>query len=126
VFNCSAPDTGNREVLAGYGTPAQQARRLRGLLDGGIRSCFAMTEPAVASSDATDIESSIRRDGDSYVIDGHTRYTTGAADPCCRMAIFMGKTDPDNADRYRPRRIRRAARGAGGALRCRRTCGRRR
>src|SRR5712672_4689885 len=101
VFNCSAPDTGNMEVLARYGTPEQKERWLKPLLAGEIRSCFAMTEPAVAWSDATNIESVIRREGDNYVINGHKWYTTGATDPRCRIIIFMGKTDPDNADRHR-------------------------
>jgi len=101
LFNCSAPDTGNMEVLARYGTREHQERWLRPLLAGEIRSCFAMTEPAVASSDATNIESSIVRDGDHYVINGRKWYTTNATDPRCKICIFMGKTDPDNPDRHR-------------------------
>jgi acyl-CoA dehydrogenase len=101
VFNCSAPDTGNMEVLWRYGTREQQERWLKPLLAGEIRSCFAMTEPAVASSDATNIESAIRRDGDHYVVSGRKWYITGATDPRCRISIFMGKTDPDNPDRHR-------------------------
>ncbi len=101
LFNCSAPDTGNMEVLARYGTREQQDRWLKPLLAGEIRSCFAMTEPAVASSDATNIESSIVRDGDHYVINGRKWYTTNATDPRCKICIFMGKTDPNNPDRYR-------------------------
>ncbi len=101
VFNCSAPDTGNMEVLARYGSKEHQERWLTPLLAGEIRSCFAMTEPAVASSDATNIESLIVRDGDEYVINGHKWYTTNATDPRCKICIFMGKTDPNNADRYR-------------------------
>ena len=101
LFNCSAPDTGNMEVLARYGAPEHQERWLKPLLAGEIRSCFAMTEPAVASSDATNIESSIVRDGDHYVVNGHKWYTTNATDPRCKICIFMGKTDPQNPDRHR-------------------------
>lgn len=101
VFNCSAPDTGNMEVLERYGTKEDKERWLKPLLAGEIRSCFAMTEPAVASSDATNIESSIVREGDHYVINGRKWYTTNATDPRCKICIFMGKTDPDNADRHK-------------------------
>jgi acyl-CoA dehydrogenase len=101
VFNCSAPDTGNMEVLARYGTPEQQERWLAPLLAGEIRSSFAMTEPAVASSDATNIECSIVRDGDEYVINGRKWYTTNATHPRCEIIILMGKSDPENADRHR-------------------------
>jgi acyl-CoA dehydrogenase len=94
AFNCSAPDTGNMEVLERYGTEEQKARWLVPLLEGRIRSAFAMTEPGVASSDATNIESRIERDGDEYVINGHKWWISGAGDPRCEIFIFMGKTDP--------------------------------
>src|SRR6266850_731759 len=114
VFNCSFPDTGNMEVLVRYGTEAQKAQWLAPLLEGTMRSAFAMTEPGVASSDATNIESSIVRDGGEYVINGRKWWTSGIGDPRCRLLIFMGKTDPGNPDRHRQQSMMLVPRDAPG------------
>jgi acyl-CoA dehydrogenase len=99
AMNCAAPDTGNMEILAEFGTSEQQDRWLKPLLEAEIRSCFAMTEPDVASSDATNLQSTIEGDGDQYVVNGHKWWTSGAADPRCELILFLGKNNPD-AERY--------------------------
>ena len=114
VFNCSAPDTGNMETIERYGTEAQKREWLEPLLEGKIRSCFAMTEPQVASSDATNIQSRIERHGDRYIINGRKWWSSGASDPRCKIFIFMGKTDPNNPDRHKQQSMILVPRGTKG------------
>ncbi len=112
AFNCSAPDTGNMETIARYGTDAQKEEWLKPLMNGEIRSCFAMTEPAVASSDATNIRTEIKRDGDDYVVNGRKWWSSGAMDPRCKIMIVMGQTDPNAAKHQRQSMILVAGRYA--------------